>query len=85
MKKLNTAQLDELIEALVGTMDDLQNAMDELFGEGYSEKDLTVEDHDYINSRIFLCKSCEWWIRVDETAATEALVDYCLDCRNLMN
>jgi hypothetical protein len=48
---------EELCEALQGTCTQIS----EHLPEGMEEDDLTADDHQVIDNRIFLCAQCGWW------------------------
>ena len=77
--KLTKEQLKDLVETILGTSDTLDSAIQELFGSEYSEDCLTEEDHEYIDSEIFLCATCGWWYEVaDKSDVTSDTI--CNDC-----
>lgn len=54
--------VQELIEDLVGTC----KTIGDFLPEGMDENDLTEEDHEAIDERIFNCDTCGWWCERDE-------------------
>lgn len=65
--------IDVLIDALQGTADTIEQHLP----EDMTEDDLTREDYDAIDSRIWRCSCCDWWVEVCELAEDS---DQCTDC-----
>lgn len=82
-KKFTSEQLNELVSALQGTCDELNSAINELFGDDYSDDDLTEDDHNFIDNEIFHCDDCGWWYEVVEQSEVEdeKVCNDCNECR----
>ena len=66
MTKITQEQLEEIVENLQGTCNDLDSIVDEVTNCVCSGLDLTFDQHDYINQQIFLCETCGWWYEICE-------------------
>ena len=84
IQKFNDGEIEELIGALQGTTDTMESAINELFGEDYSEDDLTDGDWNKINNSVFLCTDCGWWCETSEESQ-ESLdgEQICEDCNEI--
>jgi hypothetical protein len=60
-RKFSDEEIADLIGALQGTCGDMNSTIMELFGEDYSEDDLTEEERNTIDNQVFLCTDCGWW------------------------
>jgi hypothetical protein len=79
MKKITDEQVNEIKEALEGTCDTLDGAIQEFTGDdSLSSNDLTSEQHSEIEQEIFLCDDCGWWYAISDQSETEA--GYCENC-----
>lgn len=67
--------VNELIETLQGSCDTLDAALP----DGMEFIDLTKDDHDRIDSEIFLCEQCGWWCEQSEANESDG-GDVCQDC-----
>lgn len=77
-------EIEELISDLTGTTSTLNESIQELFGDDFSEDDLTEDNHNQIDNSIFLCDDCGWWCEISEES--EEGFDgerVCSDCSEL--
>jgi hypothetical protein len=78
--KFTEEQLQQLVDHLQGSCNDLDSSIIELFGEEFSSINLLADDHMFIDDQIFLCDTCNWWFeKVDES---EIHPGTCMDCHN---
>lgn len=73
---LTREQLQDIIEALVGTTGSIEDHLP----EDRDVSDLSMEDHQEIDSQIFNCCQCNWWVPVDEMAEDQDGEQKCSDC-----
>lgn len=63
---LTIEQTDDLIEYLNGTCHKLDDATQSLFQIG--ENELSDENKEQIDDRIFECQTCSWWLENEQIA-----------------
>lgn len=82
-QKFSYEEISEIIQDLQGTTDTLSSAISEIFGDEYSEDDLTTEDNNRIYNEIFLCDDCGWWCETSEMSdcSGEAVCEDCNEIR----
>jgi hypothetical protein len=81
MSKFTSEQLHQIVETLQGTTSTLNDGIEEVLGEDYSEDDLTQSDHEFINNEIFRCDTCGWWCEICENSETDNADEMiCQDC-----
>lgn len=68
--KASNFDIDNLIEALEGTCSSLDETINSMY-PGMEVEDLTEEDHDEIDSRVFRCDTCSWWYDISEKVDDE--------------
>lgn len=54
--------IQKLIDELQGTC----NSLSGVLPEGMDDIDLTEQDHEAIDQRIFCCDTCDWWYEAYE-------------------
>jgi hypothetical protein len=69
--------LDEIIESLVGTCNDLDQTM---VNHNIDPDAMDMGDSVYMDDHIFLCEECGWWFDLSElNDSGDGLI--CLECR----
>lgn len=71
-------EIEEIINHLTGTCGTLDEACQFVLGEEFDSTNLTRAESEYIDSTIFCCESCGWWMETIETSEEEP--GYCIDC-----
>lgn len=81
-EKPENFDIQKVIETLQGTSLTLNEAIEMLYGEGFTDMCLESSDYDVMNNEIFLCDQCGWWCEISERADVEETdgADMCQDC-----
>lgn len=66
--------IEELIDSLQGTCATISEKLPEEM-----EEDLTEQDHDAIDNRIFRCETCSWWCEVGEEGDEKGNCNDCVE------
>ena len=77
-RRINDAEMEELIEYLQGSCNTLDDGLEALFNGEVAE--LSEEGHAILDERIFNCTECGWWCAQEENAAEEGEEWICKDC-----
>lgn len=74
---MRTSKLDKIIDYLQGTCNTLDGAVEIIIDGNLDSSDLSMEELEYLDDRIFLCECCGWWYEVSEMSEQD---QYCDDC-----
>ena len=75
---ITTEELEELIQELEGSCKSLYQTIESLLGK--DEDELTIEQLEEIDSRIFHCAECGLWYSIDNESGSDPSELICNDC-----
>lgn len=77
---LTKKQVNELADRLLGTPDNLENVVKELFQVSSSKIDpASLQD---VDDRVFECSECGWWCGIHDLADDTGYDLICQDCED---
>lgn len=78
----NRIKIQQVAEKLLGSSDSLDDAPQEVFGEGVELTDVDLELLEILDDTTMQCDSCGWWCEASEFVDTDSNESSeCVDCR----
>ncbi len=77
MNKFDMCRVDELVDYLLGTSIDLEDGCEAC---GFDIQDLSEQERQYFESKIFLCESCGYWTTTEDQYWDWEDQSQCGDC-----
>jgi len=71
-------QIEEIKEYLQGSCNTLDDAVQTICGDSYSEDDLSIEQIEDIENWTRECEQCNWWCETSEFSEGDGTI--CDDC-----